>query len=487
MPLFELEEGRLVPAQFGRTVEGALSDEVLESVRAQVLEIVARPLFPVTWRDLSRGGSDDGPRLTALDATGQVVAIEVVDHLTSQRLIAALSALADTAAKSWTDLANEYPGGIPKFRVDWLTFRDSMPPSPGAGPRLIMVVGSIDPSARAALEVLVASGVEVHELTLRRMANGRSFLAVNPVGRRVYAHTPQIVGQSADVPVLEASEESSEKSVPDPMPAPEPESASVPELDPAHGSEVVCEPDSSAVASYEPSVTEKKDEHAADGEAKPHPQSPRRDPHAYRHTAPVYPRVGRSSGSVSRVEEESPSQDSAAVESEVEKHRFEFPSRLSRRVGESERTSPSSLFPPRRGDLGSPQRLEREVPEHLLRRGRHGNVEARARDAAPDRNVPVAIEPNGVGLEALALVFGQETRLYLSAQGSEHVPVVLTKSGLLRVWHREFASLDEAMAYAGCRGVDAWEALHVKDVNGQTLGQALQDLNAAVADEGGAR
>lgn len=205
MPLFELDGGRLVPAQFGRTVPQGLNEEILESVRSQVLEIIARPLFPITWRDLSRQSSavDTIPRLTALDATGQVVSVEVMAHLTSAALISALSHLADTAALSWTDLASEYPGGLSAFRSSWVLFRDSMPSSPGAGPRLVLVVGAIDDSARAALEVLAPSGVEVHELSYRQMSNGRVFVDVNPVGARVYAHVPQLVSTAAEVAHIE--------------------------------------------------------------------------------------------------------------------------------------------------------------------------------------------------------------------------------------------------------------------------------------------
>lgn len=216
MSLFELEGGRLVPAQFGRTVAEGLTEDVLETVRSQVLEIVARPLFPITWRDMSRihEGVGDNPRLTALDATGQVVAVEVLAHLNSEALITSLSRLADAAALSWTDLASEYPGGIPAFREGWANFRDSMPPSPGAGPRLIMVVGSIDPQVRPALEVLAASGVEIHEISLRRMTSGRAFLDVAPVGPRTYAHVPQLLGQGSTVEALPVGAFSSSQSVP---------------------------------------------------------------------------------------------------------------------------------------------------------------------------------------------------------------------------------------------------------------------------------
>ena len=216
MALFEFDEGRLIPAQFGRSVSGGLTPEVVDAVCNQVLEIVSRPLFPITWRDISPFEApafidesfpeNEAPRLTALDPSGQVVSVEILDFLDSDTLIQSLSRLAGTAALSWSDLAREYPGGVAAFKSGWLHFRDSMPPSPGAGPRLVMVVGSIDPAVRPALEVLAASGVEVHEMSLREMSNGRSFLEVHAVGPRTYAHAPHLLaGRSEDVPAIASS------------------------------------------------------------------------------------------------------------------------------------------------------------------------------------------------------------------------------------------------------------------------------------------
>lgn len=215
MALFEFDEGRLIPAQFGRSVSDGLTPEIVDAVCNQVLEIVSRPLFPITWRDISPfegsafvDGSveDEAPRLTALDPSGQVVSVEILDFLDSDTLIQSLSRLAGTAALSWSDLAREYPGGVAAFKSGWIHFRDSMPPSPGAGPRLVMVVGRIDPAVRPALEVLAASGVEVHEMSLREMSNGRSFLEVHAVGPRTYAHAPHLLaGRSDDVPAIASS------------------------------------------------------------------------------------------------------------------------------------------------------------------------------------------------------------------------------------------------------------------------------------------
>lgn len=199
MALFEFDNGRLVPAQFGRPLDSGLTGDVIDAVCGQVLEIVSRPLFPITWRDIVRGHEEDedSQRLTALDATGQVVSVEVITHLDSDTLISSLSRLADTAALSWSDLAREYDGGLDAFRHGWMQFRDAMPPSPGAGPRLIVVTGEIDPQVRPALDVLANSGVEVHEVQIRAMSNGRVFLDVVPVGSRLYMHSPALLSQGS--------------------------------------------------------------------------------------------------------------------------------------------------------------------------------------------------------------------------------------------------------------------------------------------------
>ena len=202
MALFEFEDGRLVPAQFGYPVAQDLGPELVDAICQQVLQIVSRPLFPVTWRDMTGQGEEETPRLTALDVTGQIVSVEILKELDSDTLIASLSRLAEVASISWADLANEYPSGPEGFRTGWAQFRDSMPPAVGPGPRLIMVAGEIDPSVRPALSLLATSGVEVHLMNLRQMSNGRLFLDVNAVGPRLYGHAPQVLASAAAAPEL---------------------------------------------------------------------------------------------------------------------------------------------------------------------------------------------------------------------------------------------------------------------------------------------
>ena len=230
MALFEFEDGRLVPAQFGYPVAQDLGPDLVDAICQQVLQIVSRPLFPVTWRDMTGQDDEETPRLTALDVTGQIVSVEILKELDSETLITSLSRLAEVASISWSDLAAEYPSGPDGFRTGWAQFRDSMPPAVGPGPRLIMVAGDIDPSVRPALSVLATSGVEVHLMNLRQMSNGRLFLDVNAVGPRLYGHAPQLLASATAAPELAAATEQAtpfEESVPTEaaIPAPPEESA----------------------------------------------------------------------------------------------------------------------------------------------------------------------------------------------------------------------------------------------------------------------
>ena len=238
MALFEFEDGHLVPAQFGYPVAQDLGPDLVDAICQQVLQIVSRPLFPVTWRDMTGQDDEETPRLTALDVTGQIVSVEILKELDSETLITSLSRLAEVASISWSDLAAEYPSGPEGFRAGWAQFRDSMPPAVGPGPRLIMVAGDIDPSVRPALSVLATSGVEVHLMNLRQMSNGRLFLDVNAVGPRLYGHAPQLLASAAPAPELAAATEQPapfEESVPAESAIPAP---------PAEGAEASNEEDS---------------------------------------------------------------------------------------------------------------------------------------------------------------------------------------------------------------------------------------------------
>lgn len=232
MSLFEYDQGHLIPAQFGHPVSPEAQGEILDSIRRQVLEVIARPLFPVTWNDMTvtpvsgmpgefaqpeaspgsgvpgadgtaNGYPQESPRLTALDGSGQVVLVEVVNRLDSTGLIAALARLGAVSNLGWNDLAAAYPGGVSAFRSGWTQFRDAMPPNLAAGPRLILVATEIDPDVRPALDALTPSGLEVHHVSVREMSNGRRFLDVQRVASSLFSHdTNLLAGRGARIPAI---------------------------------------------------------------------------------------------------------------------------------------------------------------------------------------------------------------------------------------------------------------------------------------------
>lgn len=176
MPLFEFDAGHLVPAQVGHVVTDPVEPAVLDAVRAQVLEILRLPVFPVTWQD------DDGaPRVTAMDPSGHVVSIEVLDLLDATALVAALGRAGRSAEQGWIDVARTYPSGVGGFRRDWNAFRESQPVGATVTARVHVVAARIDDDARQALDALAGAGVVVHELAVRAMSSGRLFLDVTEV------------------------------------------------------------------------------------------------------------------------------------------------------------------------------------------------------------------------------------------------------------------------------------------------------------------
>ncbi len=176
MPLFEFDAGHLVPAQVGHAVTDPVDPAILDAVRAQVLEILGLPVFPVTWQD------DDGaPRLTAMDPAGHAVSIEVLDLLDARALVAALARAGDSGERGWIEVAQSYPRGVGAFRRDWNAFREAQPVGTTVTARVHVVAARIDDDVRQALDALAGAGVVVHELAVRAMSSGRLFLDVTEV------------------------------------------------------------------------------------------------------------------------------------------------------------------------------------------------------------------------------------------------------------------------------------------------------------------
>ena len=439
MPLFEFDDGRLIPAQFGRTVRDGLTDDILKSVREQVLEIVGRPLFPITWQDSAPVGSgmDGGaPRLTALDASGQVVSVEVVDRLDSTTMIDSLSRLADTASLGWNDLAAAYPGGIQGFRVGWAEFRDAMPPSPAPGPRLILVAGSIAEGVRPALDVLASSGVEVHEIAVRAMSNGRKFLDVQAVGPRLYGHNPNLLlGRTSQTLELTAF---SSTEIEEPEGRHLPETAKFDEPTEEIGGAVEFVPgEPPEPEALEPQTLEPEAIDPGIGE----PDI----------TDPGYDLIepGATPDEGLALEEDNADLDEAE---EVDDERD------------------SDLYDTDQDDVEGDETDRDE-----------SDVEDDEDDIDPD--VP-QLKEDSEGLHVIGQILGQETPIVWQRGDDERHEAVLTADGEIRTANWSTADPDEATAMvAGSSQYSGWEVWHLGDPMGPSLREALAELNREIRDE----
>ncbi len=430
MALFEIEDGHLFPAQFGRPVANGLTPDVVEAVRDQVLEIVSRPLFPITWRDMSRVSdpTNDQPRLTALDASGQVVSVEVVEHLDSETLIASLSRLADTAALSWTDLAREYPGDIEGFKAGWMHFRDSMPPSPAPGPRLVMVVGSIDLQVRPALDVLASSGVEVHEMSLRQMSNGRSFLEVHAVGPRLYGHVPQVLlGRTGQIPELASLSDPGAPILSGGAPASAAASAAEAGAA-AQAIEAMERPRHARSASWESAEPAGAPDDRLDAAAEAATTAAEMTIAA----VPDATEVPDATGVVSAADA---GEGAAAV--------LDAP-----------------VVPDAPAAGASAERIAADDD---------GDVPLLARDAA--------------GLEALGQIVGEDVPLALRPTVIPQIAGALTAVGRVRVGERSFGDPTAALVANGVSGLDGWTEWHLGDALGPTLAESLDEVNEEILRE----
>ena len=461
MALFEFEDGRLVPAQFGYPVAQDLGPDLVDAICQQVLQIVSRPLFPVTWRDMTGQDDEETPRLTALDVSGQIVSVEILKELDSETLITSLSRLAEVASISWSDLAAEYPSGPDGFRTGWAQFRDSMPPAVGPGPRLIMIAGDIDPSVRPALSVLATSGVEVHLMNLRQMSNGRLFLDVNAVGPRLYGHAPQLLASAVAAPELAAATEQAaplddRAPAESAIPAPPEESAEAsndedsetpttrptPKVAP-HLREVFTYPmDEEPPAPFKPAAEEAADEQSSDEaeEASAQDDEPQADEQAG----------------------EQPS-------SEDEKPRWERPAHMSRRATRRAREESAELNDGGATDAATASSVDRSDESPEVTQARAEGLPVLGRDE--------------VGLRTLAEILGQDTPLVARSELGLPADLVLAPNGAISGAGLTYPSLDTLLTARGLGHIDAWGQVRIGDRLGPTLAEALDEINREIVRE----
>ena len=457
MALFEFEDGRLVPAQFGYPVAQDLGPDLVDAICQQVLQIVSRPLFPVTWRDMTGQDDEETPRLTALDVSGQIVSVEILKELDSETLITSLSRLAEVASISWSDLAAEYPSGPDGFRTGWAQFRDSMPPAVGPGPRLIMVAGDIDPSVRPALSVLATSGVEVHLMNLRQMSNGRLFLDVNAVGPRLYGHAPQLLASAVAAPELAAATEQAA-----PLDDRAPAESAIPAL-PEESAEASNDEDSETPTTR---PTPKVAPHLREVFTYPMDEEP---------PAPFKPAAEEAADEQSSDEaEEASAQDDELQageqpSSEDEKPRWERPAHMSRRATRRAREESAELNDGGATDAATASSVDRSDESPEVTQARAEGLPVLGRDE--------------VGLRTLAEILGQDTPLVARSELGLPADLVLAANGAISGAGLTYPSLDTLLTARGLGHIDAWGQVRIGDRLGPTLAEALDEINREIVRE----
>ena len=541
MALFEFEDGHLVPAQFGYPVAQDLGPDLVDAICQQVLQIVSRPLFPVTWRDMTGQDDEETPRLTALDVTGQIVSVEILKELDSETLITSLSRLAEVASISWSDLAAEYPSGPEGFRAGWAQFRDSMPPAVGPGPRLIMVAGDIDPSVRPALSVLATSGVEVHLMNLRQMSNGRLFLDVNAVGPRLYGHAPQLLASATAAPEITAATEQPapfEESAPaeSAIPAPAEEGAEAlneedsetpttrptPKVAP-HLREVFTYPiDEEPPAPWKPAAEESSTEDFSDeqsvSETAEHAEHTVHGDDSEDAEAELADELLDHEDNVAEAREHEAAEENAddvADESDVdahddadapvdESHSEEAPEQADEQQADDACTDDAQQADEQQTPEEEKPRWER--PAHMSRRAtRRAREESSelndggATDAATASSVDRSEESPEVaqaraeglpvlgrdeaGLRTLAEILGQDTPLVARSELGLPADLVLAASGAISGAGLTYPSLDTLLTARGLGHIDAWGQVRIGDRLGPTLAEALDEINREIVRE----
>ena len=192
MAMYELDGNHLLPVRLGRSADAITLSHSLVAIQRQIVDVLRRPLFPLAWDEL-----DGGASLTALDATGQVVVVEVLERIDSTGLLAAMSRLTQAATAGRREIASRYAGGLGAFSQDWNEFREAMPAQAEAGPRLTILSASLEPDVVGGLGVLASSGLEIHEVDVRIVDESRIVVVVEKIsGLDVAAGGPLLVARA---------------------------------------------------------------------------------------------------------------------------------------------------------------------------------------------------------------------------------------------------------------------------------------------------
>lgn len=163
------------------------------SVVEQIEHRLAEHLLPVRGRK----PGEDAPHLLAVDASGQLVVVEVVPRLDEAACLRALRYAGRAARMSSQDVARAYRGGAERFAGDLARFQESAPassllaPVAQSGVRLLLVCADVDPATQDLLDFLLQPRwqVDVLRITVQEGPDGRRVVDAAPVTRTPAART----------------------------------------------------------------------------------------------------------------------------------------------------------------------------------------------------------------------------------------------------------------------------------------------------------
>jgi hypothetical protein len=195
MPIFELDEGRARLVQPMQPLPGSFASDCTSLLTHHLSAIAGEPLFPVRRRSDAPEHADL-PEMLALDPTGRVVVIEVVQVLDDDAVVAALRHAGGAARMTGTDLARGYHADPDRFAVDFAAFRDQvafgMTSSRREGVRLVVLCSEVAPEAGDTLGYLRGPGrhVDILQLGVVRGVDDRRLLEVSPLARHETVRRP---------------------------------------------------------------------------------------------------------------------------------------------------------------------------------------------------------------------------------------------------------------------------------------------------------
>ncbi|MDE1537053.1 MULTISPECIES: hypothetical protein [Actinotignum] len=277
MGVFSLRGGQFHRAAPPADLPEETRASVAEALRAQISEFLDFPAFQVAW---TRPEGERGTAsLVALDATGNIISVDIIDILDGAALLAALARSAQHATLDRREITRLFPGGPHDFSSAWQEFTAVNPPIPEPAPRLSVFAFAIDPDITDAVRALAGAGVQVWQVTILERAAGillsvdevrlQRATALGPTaGVPVLDVAPEAEAEAGDHPEAEAMPEGSREgdtaaeaeseTEADAQTEPVAEAGDHPEAEPAAGAEAVeaVETESAAEAEHSPETPE---------------------------------------------------------------------------------------------------------------------------------------------------------------------------------------------------------------------------------------